>query len=131
MVALCLDDERSAFTRIERTYVAARAAVGSGLVVAAVLRRLVGGPLVRSLLAAGSLITLYGENLAPETVSVPADSKILPRSLGGVRLYFDGIEAPLLLVSPTQINAQIPWEVGDATNVNAYVRIERAAAEYL
>ncbi len=79
-----------------------------------------------ALLAAGSLITLYGENLAPETVSVPEDSKILPRSLGGVRLYFDGIEAPLLMVSPTQINAQIPWEVGDATNVNAYVRIERS-----
>jgi hypothetical protein len=76
--------------------------------------------------AAGSLVTLFGENLAETTVSVPADAKILPKTLGGVRLYFDGIEAPLLMVSPTQINAQLPWEVIDATSSNAYVRIERA-----
>lgn len=75
--------------------------------------------------AAGTLITLFGDNLAPATVSVPADAKELPRTLGGVRVYFDGIEAPLLMVSPTQINAQIPWEVADSTSSNAYVRIER------
>ncbi len=76
--------------------------------------------------AAGTLITLYGDNLADATVAVPEDTKILSNTLGGVRVYFDGIEAPLLMVSPTQINAQIPWEVADASSANAYVRIERA-----
>lgn len=76
--------------------------------------------------AAGSLVTLFGENLAEATVSVPEDTKILPRTLGGVRVYFDGIEAPLSMVSPGQINAQLPWEVIDGTSTNAYVRIERA-----
>jgi hypothetical protein len=76
--------------------------------------------------AAGTLITLFGENLSESTVSVDADAKILPRTLGGVRVYFDGIEAPLLMVSPTQINAQIPWEVADSTSANAYVRIEKS-----
>jgi hypothetical protein len=75
--------------------------------------------------AAGTLITLYGDNLAESTVSVAADAKVLPRTLGGVRVYFDGIESPLLMVSPTQINAQIPWEVADSTSSNAYVRIEK------
>lgn len=76
--------------------------------------------------AAGSLVTLYGENLSERTESVPADTKVLPRTLAGVRVYFDGIEAPLLMVSPTQINAQLPWEVIDGSSSNAYVRIERA-----
>ena len=30
--------------------------------------------------------------------------------------------APLVMVSPTAINAQIPWELGDTTSINAYVR---------
>jgi len=79
-----------------------------------------------ALLAPGTLVTLYGDNLSDTTVSVPENTFILPRNLGGVRVYFDGIEAPLLMVSPTQINAQIPWEVADANSANAYVRTERA-----
>jgi len=75
--------------------------------------------------AAGTLITLLGENLSPSTFAVPDGAPELPRVLGGVRLYFDGIAAPLLLVSPNEIRAQIPWELRDSTSVNAYVRIER------
>ncbi|MBI2686926.1 MAG: hypothetical protein HYX27_11475 [Acidobacteria bacterium] len=75
--------------------------------------------------AAGTLITVFGDNLASTTVSAPKDAVELPRYLGGVRLYFDGMEAPLLMVSPTQINAQLPWEMMDATSSNAYLLIER------
>ena len=46
----------------------------------------------------------------------------LPTELGGVEVYFNGIQAPLLYVSPTQINAQVPWEFVNTTSVNAYVR---------
>src|SRR5208283_3515231 len=42
--------------------------------------------------------------------------------LAGTEVYFNGIQAPLFMVSPTQINAQIPWELGDTTSVSAYVR---------
>jgi hypothetical protein len=42
--------------------------------------------------------------------------------LGGVEVYFNGIRSPLVMVSPTQINAQIPWEFTDTTSINAYVR---------
>lgn len=76
-------------------------------------------------IAAGTIVSLIGENLSEVTEAVPANATELPRSLAGVRVYFDGIEAPLLMVSPGQINAQIPWEVGDATGANAYIRIER------
>jgi uncharacterized protein (TIGR03437 family) len=74
-------------------------------------------------IAPGSLVTLLGENLADTTAAAPADANKLPGSLGGVEVYFDGKQAPLLYVSPDQINAQMPWEVNDSSSVNAYVRI--------
>ena len=48
----------------------------------------------------------------------------LPTTLGGTQVYFNGIAAPLVMVSPTMVNAQIPWELGDTTSINAYVRSE-------
>jgi uncharacterized protein (TIGR03437 family) len=58
----------------------------------------------------------------------------LPRTLAGTEVYFNGLKAPLFSVSPTEIRAQIPWEVGAAlgpctitvlgtcTSINAFVR---------
>jgi uncharacterized protein (TIGR03437 family) len=39
-----------------------------------------------------------------------------------VEVYFDGIRSPIVFVSPTQINAQLPFEVGDSNGVSAMVR---------
>ena len=60
-------------------------------------------------LAAGSLVTIYGTGLAASTAS--AASVPLPTELGGVRVTFNGIPAPLLLVSAGQINGQVPVDV--------------------
>jgi uncharacterized protein (TIGR03437 family) len=46
----------------------------------------------------------------------------LPFELGGVEVYFDGMRAALMFVSPTQINAQLPWDINDATSASAWVR---------
>jgi uncharacterized protein (TIGR03437 family) len=73
-------------------------------------------------IAPGTLVTIRGVNLADQTVSAPADQDQLPKTLAGVEVYFDGLRAPLMYVSPTQINAQIPYEIYDATSVSAYVR---------
>jgi uncharacterized protein (TIGR03437 family) len=59
--------------------------------------------------APGSLITIFGSNLANGAMAAPTSR--LPRSLGGVTLSINGIAAPLLFVSPGQINAQVPFEV--------------------
>jgi uncharacterized protein (TIGR03437 family) len=73
--------------------------------------------------APGTVITISGTNLSDTTLSgTPNDSGNYPISLGGVELYIDGIMAPLIYVSPTQINAQIPFEVNDANGVSAYIR---------
>jgi uncharacterized protein (TIGR03437 family) len=73
-------------------------------------------------LAPGTIAQVQGANLSFHTAAADLTQLALPTSLGGTQVYFNGIPAPLVMVSPTAINAQIPWEVGDTTSINAYVR---------
>jgi len=68
-----------------------------------------GGPL-----AGGTLFTVFGGSMSGATTT--ASSVPLPPALGDVTLLVNGIPAPLLYESPSQINAQMPYEVtlGDA-----------------
>lgn len=59
--------------------------------------------------APGALQTIFGANLASSTVS--ATDTPLPTTLGGVTVTVAGRPVPLLYVSPTQINFQLPPEV--------------------
>ncbi len=63
----------------------------------------------------GSLISLFGSNLAAITAGAP--SVPLPMSIADTSVTVNGVPAPLLYESPEQINAQVPWEVpaGPAT----------------
>ena len=63
----------------------------------------------RQAVAPGSLVSIFGSGLASSHVA--ANSTSLPNTLGGVSVTFNGIAAPLLFVSPHQINAQVPWAV--------------------
>ncbi len=66
--------------------------------------------------APGGLITLFGDQLSP--VELAATSLPLPADLGNSCLTVNGMPAPLLFVSPGQINAQLPFIVeGMATLV--------------
>ncbi len=76
-------------------------------------------------IAPGTIVTILaagGTNIASQTASADLTQPTLPTQLGGVEVYFDGIRSPLYSVSPTSINAQVPWEVTDTTSINAYVR---------
>ena len=65
-------------------------------------------------IAPGSYVTILGQNLAgaiSQASQVP-----LPTLLGGVSVTVNGKSAPLLYVSPTQVNAQLPYDLaGNAT----------------
>ena len=62
-------------------------------------------------LTPGSLVVVQGVNfLAGEPIAA-ADFP-LPTSLEGVRVLFDGLEAPLFAVGPQRIEAQLPWALG-------------------
>ena len=62
-------------------------------------------------LTPGSLVVVQGVNfLAGEPIAA-ADFP-LPTSLGGVRVLFEGLEAPLFAVGPQRIEAQLPRALG-------------------
>jgi uncharacterized protein (TIGR03437 family) len=60
--------------------------------------------------APGSIIAIFGANLAPAPAS--AGSTPLPTTLAGTSVTVNGIPAPLFYVSPGQINAQLPLLTG-------------------
>lgn len=81
----------------------------------------------------GSLISIFGSNLASGLAQ--ADTIPLSTSLGGVTVQFvnggTSVNAPLLFVTGTQINAQVPWELvpGGATqNVSVTVNVNGVAS---
>lgn len=75
----------------------------------------VNGASFTNALAPGAIISIFGADLARVTVS--AQSTPLPTSLGSVSVMVNRRAAPLFYVSPTQINAQLPYETapGSAT----------------
>jgi uncharacterized protein (TIGR03437 family) len=58
--------------------------------------------------APGGYISIFGEGLAASTAV--ADRVPLPRELAGVSVEVNGVAAPLHVVSPGQINVQVPYE---------------------
>lgn len=70
-----------------------------------------------SAISPGSLISIFGSGLA--AMKANASSNPLPMSIADTSVTVNGIPAPILFESPTQINAQLPWEtpVGPAAVV--------------
>ena len=66
-------------------------------------------------LSPGELFSIYGTNLAAwaqQSFRLP-----LPATMAAATVQINGVTAPLVYVSPLQINAQVPWEAtpGSAT----------------
>lgn len=74
----------------------------------------------------GRLLTLFGQALA-ETAEA-AQQAPLPTTLAGVTVTVDGIPAPLLYVSPGQINFQVPFAIS-APSVPVVVTTAKGASE--
>ncbi len=63
--------------------------------------------------APGEIISIFGFDLGPATaqgLEVGANGRVTT-TLGGTQVTFDGVPAPLLLVSPGQVNAIVPYAV--------------------
>jgi uncharacterized protein (TIGR03437 family) len=66
-------------------------------------------PATGAAVAPGTIVQIYGSNLAGQTLA--ATGVPLPGALGGTSVSIGGIVAPLFFVSPGQINAQAPFEL--------------------
>ncbi len=70
--------------------------------------------------ARGTIVSIYGHNFS--TGPITANGFPLPKELGGVQVLFGSLPAALLYVSPSQINAQVPFEIPDVSSVDLVVR---------
>jgi uncharacterized protein (TIGR03437 family) len=77
-------------------------------------------------IAPGTLIEISGRNLCDNTGIGDLSQAFLPFALKGCEVFIDGNRAPLLYVSPTQVNTQLPFEFSDRTSVSLYVRSTHA-----
>ena len=71
-------------------------------------------------IAAGTLVSLFGTQLAPSVEG--ATSIPLPTELVSTSVKVNGIDAPLIFVSSGQINFQVPFEVGEGSGLVQVVR---------
>jgi uncharacterized protein (TIGR03437 family) len=74
-------------------------------------------------IAPGTIMTIFGTNLADTTAVAQPVNGYYPFVFDGVEVYVDGYQAPITSISPTQINAQMPFVVFDRTSSSIYIRI--------
>jgi len=72
--------------------------------------RVVNGASYLGAISPGSLAAVFGNNLADGVHATQKPDGSFPASAAGVTVSVNGVNAPLIYVSPTQINFQIPWE---------------------
>ena len=68
--------------------------------------------------APGEIVSLFGSALGPSTPAFLAltNPRLVANSLEGVRIFFDGVPAPLLYASAGQVNTVVPYSVsGEST----------------
>lgn len=76
-------------------------------------------------LSAGGLATVYGNNFGSQLASA---SPPCPTTLKGITVEVNGVDAPLLFISPSQINFMVPWEVANAAQATVVVKLNGVAS---
>jgi uncharacterized protein (TIGR03437 family) len=77
-------------------------------------------------IAPGELITIFGSALGPMTpagLQLTPDGQYVTTSLGGTRVLFDGVAAPITYASDSQVNAIVPFELSE-DSVSTQVQVE-------
>lgn len=81
---------------------------------------------VGSAVSPGEIVTLYGANIGPK---VPASFQLkadgtYAKSLGGVRVLFDGVPSGVIYASANQVNAVSPYVLGPGTTTQVQVEYQ-------
>ena len=73
--------------------------------------------------APGEIVTIYGPGLGPGTLvgfQVDANGNV-PTLLAGTQVSFDGVAAPILYTSATQISVVVPYEIAGKASTQVQV----------
>jgi uncharacterized protein (TIGR03437 family) len=70
--------------------------------------------------APGEIVTIFGSGLGPATlVGLQLDGRgYVSNSLAGTQVFFDGVAAPLIYTSSSQMSVVVPYEVAGSTQVH-------------
>jgi uncharacterized protein (TIGR03437 family) len=64
----------------------------------------------------GEIVVIYGVGMGPaQLVQNVAQKGVYPKSVGGTQVFFDGIVAPILYASATQVAVVVPYELSATT----------------
>jgi uncharacterized protein (TIGR03437 family) len=80
--------------------------------------------------APGLIVTVFGSELGPDQLApgeLDETGTSFTSTLGGTRILFDGIPAPLLYASDRQVSAIVPFEAAGTTSVVVEARGSRSA----
>ena len=105
-----------------------QSAVGSQFTAQSVVN---GASYVSGPVAPGELITIFGSGLgpsAPAYLQTSADGQYVTTSLGGTRVLFDGMPAPITYASNGQVNAIVPFELAGAVSTQLVVEVQGTAS---
>jgi len=73
----------------------------------------------------GEMVTIFGTAIGPATAAGattdPATGK-LATTIGGVQVLFNGVAAPLVYASGTQVSALVPYEVAPVASPSVWVK---------
>jgi uncharacterized protein (TIGR03437 family) len=82
-------------------------------------------------IAPGEVISIYGLGVGPATpAAATPENGLYPTSLGGVQVLVNGNPIPLLYVSASQINAEIPSPLNGVVNGIAVVQVLDTMSEW-
>jgi uncharacterized protein (TIGR03437 family) len=74
-------------------------------------------------LAPGALITIAASGFTQASEAAPdGAAQPLPKNLAGVEVIVDGAALPLLSVSPSEIRAQLPYDLANRSSVSLFVQ---------
>ncbi|MEO8126624.1 MAG: hypothetical protein ABI822_05990, partial [Bryobacteraceae bacterium] len=77
-------------------------------------------------IAPGEIITIFGSGLGPavlNTLQLTTDRRFLTTSLGGTRVLFDGVPAPMIYARDEQVSVIVPYAIAGRP-VDSEVRVE-------
>jgi len=78
---------------------------------------------LRPVLSPGALVSIFGSHLTGPTLSTTFDDTAsYPTSVAATTVTFNGVAAPLLYLSPSQINAIVPFSLAGQTSLQVAVQ---------
>lgn len=84
-------------------------------------------------MAPGEIITIFGTNIGPASPASgtgfqPTAAGTVPTTLAGTTVTINNVQAPLIFVSPNQINAIAPYQLSGQSTANVSVTINGATS---